>query len=183
MDGSRFWLLTNTTYGTWLPGDARGSVTSVRPEGHSEPRIEHDIPGTPYEEETPGLERSARALMRGPAIRLNRKQAQLLLAQFRETAAQRDWTLHAVAIMANHFHLVAEVGNDPDPRKVLADFKAYGSRALNREFGKPASETWWTSNGSKRKLSGDLAVESGVHYVLRQEYALVIWPRSDDSEV
>ncbi len=29
------WLLTSTTYGTWLPGDPRGSVTSVldfRPE-------------------------------------------------------------------------------------------------------------------------------------------------------
>jgi len=26
----RSWLLSNTFYGTWLPGDERGSVTSVR---------------------------------------------------------------------------------------------------------------------------------------------------------
>ena len=26
----RNWLLSNTCYGTWLPGDRRGSVTSVR---------------------------------------------------------------------------------------------------------------------------------------------------------
>ena len=26
----RSWLLSNTMYGTWLPGSSRGSVTSVR---------------------------------------------------------------------------------------------------------------------------------------------------------
>jgi hypothetical protein len=26
----RYWLLTSTTYDTWLPGDERGSVTRVK---------------------------------------------------------------------------------------------------------------------------------------------------------
>jgi hypothetical protein len=26
----RYWLLTRTTYGTWLPGDVRGFVSRVR---------------------------------------------------------------------------------------------------------------------------------------------------------
>ena len=29
----------------------------------------------------------------------------------------------AVAIMANHFHIVVQVPNDPSPKKILADFK------------------------------------------------------------
>lgn len=114
--------------------------------------------------------------MKGPAIYLNVKQAESLLAQFQETARFRKWILHAVSIMANHFHVVIEVSGDPDSRKVLADLKAYGTRALNRDFKKPPSETWWTSRGSKRKLPDARAVASGVRYVLyKQQYPLVVW--------
>jgi hypothetical protein len=55
----RAWLLTTTTYGSWLPGDRRGSVTSVRDERPNDPpsvvRIEHDIPGEPNEDAIPEL--------------------------------------------------------------------------------------------------------------------------------
>jgi REP element-mobilizing transposase RayT len=178
----RFWLLTNTTFGTWLPGDRRGSVTSVRDRREGDPltsaRIEHDVPGEPWEESLPGLVRSAQLLMTGPPIYFQLRYAEIVLAQFQETAAHRDWVLHAAAIMANHFHLVVQVPGDPRPKKILADFKAYGSLALNREFGQPESETWWTTRGSKRKLDGARAVESAIAYVLyRQRFPLVVWSR------
>ena len=61
----RAWLLSNTFDGTWLPGDERGSVISVRdarPEdAPSDFRFEHDIPGTPWEEDLPELHRAAEA--------------------------------------------------------------------------------------------------------------------------
>jgi REP element-mobilizing transposase RayT len=178
----RFWLLTNTTYGAWLPGDTRGSVTSVRDLRPGDPitsvRIEHDRPGEAWEKSLPGIHRSAQKLMKGPPIYLNVMQAEALLQQFQETAQYRKWVLHAVSIMANHFHIVVEVPDDPDPGKVLADFKAYGTRKLNRDFGEPLSETWWTSRGSKRKLPDLRAVESAVRYVLyKQEFALVVWSK------
>jgi REP element-mobilizing transposase RayT len=178
----RFWLLSNTTYGTWLPGSQRGSVTSVRDrrpdDARTSTRIEHDLPGEPWEDEVPGLYRSAAELLKGPPIHFRLEQAEALLAQFQETATHRDWTLHAVAIMHNHLHLVVEVPNDPDPRKILADFKAYGSRKLNKLYGTPASETWWTTNGSKRKLKDDEAIRDGINYVLyKQPNPLVIWSR------
>lgn len=98
------------------------------------------------------------------------------MAQFQETAAYRGWTLRAVAIMANHFHLVVQVQGDPEPRKMLIDFKAYGSRVLNRRYGKPASDTWWTTNGSKRKLSADQALDNAINYVLyKQLHPLLVW--------
>jgi REP element-mobilizing transposase RayT len=176
----RTWLLSNTTYGTWLPGDRRGSVTSVRdlrPEDEPTPlRFEHDIPGEPWEDEVPGLYRSALERMNGPPIYLDLEKAEALLAQFQETAGFRGWTLRAVAIMANHFHLVVEVPDDPAPRKLLADFKAYGSRTLNRRYGKPPSETWWTDKGSKRKLRDEQAVANAIHYVLYKQWRpLVVW--------
>ena len=177
----RAWLLTNTTYGTWLPGERRGSVTSVRDRREDdEPipfRFEHDMPGEPWEEAMHGLEHSARELMTGPPIYLNLEKAEILLAQFQETATHRKWTLRAVAIMANHFHIVVLVEGDPAPGKVLADFKAYGSRVLNRRYGKPPSETWWTEKGSKRKLPNDAAVISGINYVVyKQHKPLLVWP-------
>ncbi|MEM1304897.1 MAG: hypothetical protein AAGG46_08365, partial [Planctomycetota bacterium] len=64
----RYWLLTNTTYGTWLPGDRRGSVTSVRDRRAGEPRVvsrcEHDLPGEPWEPPIDGLQRSATARLK-----------------------------------------------------------------------------------------------------------------------
>jgi hypothetical protein len=86
----RAWLLTNTTYGSWLPGDVRGSVTSVRDrrpgDAPGETRIEHDLPGEPWEDEIPGLAASARANLSGPPISLDVGKAEILLAQFQETA-------------------------------------------------------------------------------------------------
>lgn len=141
----RSWFLTNTTYGTWLPGSQRGSVTSVRdrrPDDEPNPvRIEHDLPGEPWEDPIPGLQRSAPELMNGPPIYLEYEKAEALLTQFQETAAYRVWALRAVAIMKNHFHIVVQVTDDPPPTKILADFKAYGSRRLKKLYGEPPSKT------------------------------------------
>lgn len=138
----RFWHLTCTTYGTWLPGDERGSVTRVR-EG-PEPRFEHDEPRTPYIGPASGLERSATEQLKRPPIFLNRGQAEAVANQFRETARHRGWTILACAVMCNHFHLLVGVPGDPDPDYLLGSFKAWASRRLNSKWGKPTSDTWWT---------------------------------------
>jgi hypothetical protein len=49
----RYWFLTWTTYGTWLPGDARGFVGRVWNEDLG-PRVKHNEPGTPYDANLPG---------------------------------------------------------------------------------------------------------------------------------
>jgi REP element-mobilizing transposase RayT len=176
----RFWLLSSTFYGIWLPGDERGFVGRVRDDRPDDPpspfRFVHDAPGTPYDEDVPGLERASAERMTGPPVYVDRSHADILVSQFRETAGYRGWDILAVAVMANHVHLVVRVSGDPDPTKVLGDFKAYGSRALTARFGKPASGTWWTSGGSKRKLVGTEAVAAGVNYVLHKQYQpLVTW--------
>jgi REP element-mobilizing transposase RayT len=199
----RYWLLTSTFYGNWLPGDRRGFVSRVREIRADDPwnpqtrgadatplqtrgadatplaRHEHDIPGTLYDEDMPGLSQHAQEQLTGESIRINREHAQVLLAQFQETAAYRGWQIRAVAIMCNHFHLVVGVTGDPEPTKVLGDFKAYGSRALNRRWGKPRNGSWWTYDGSKRKLGGEQALLSAIEYVRNQPGALVVWIAAD----
>jgi len=170
----RYWLLSSTFYGTWLPGDERGFVGRVRDARPDDPttpfRFAHDIPGTPYDEDLPGLARASAEQMKGPPVFIDRVQAEVLLSQFLETARYRGWEILAVAIMANHVHLVVGVTGDPSPTKVLGDFKTYGSRALNRQFGRRASDTWWTYDGSKRKLSDEPARTGAVNYVLYKQY-------------
>ena len=169
----RYWLLTTTTYGSRLPGDSRGFVSPVRDErGRS---VLHNKPGTPFDADMPALARAAELRLKGPAIYLDFEQAQALLSQFQETAGHRGWLLRAVGIMNNHVHVVLGVPGDPDPEDLLRDLKSYGSRALNRRWGRPASGTWWTESGSKRKLPTEEAVIAAIRYVRAQPDPLLIW--------
>jgi REP element-mobilizing transposase RayT len=176
----RYWLLTNTCYGNWLPGDRRGFVGRVWEHRPSDPekalRVAHDLPGTPYDEDLRGLERASREKLKGPLISLTTPQAEVVLAQFRETGAFRGWEVLAVNTLINHFHLVVGVPGEPAPSKILGDFKSWATRALSTRFGKPLSLTWWTERGSKRKLPDPEAVARAIHYVLYdQPNPLVTW--------
>ena len=78
--------------------------------------------------------------------------------------------------MSNHFHLVVGVPGDPEPGKLLGDFKSWGTRALTRRFGQPLSGTWWTERGSKRKLKDETALQAAIQYVLfKQPAPLLTW--------
>jgi len=114
--------------------------------------------------------------MKGPPIYFDLEKAETVLGQLQETAAYRRRVLRAVAVMYNHLHLVVQVPDDPDPGQMLADFKAYCSRALNRRFGTPPSDTWWTTKGSKRKLKNEEALAAAIYYVLyKQPNPLLVW--------
>jgi REP element-mobilizing transposase RayT len=181
----RVWLLTNTCYGTWLPGAAPGFVGRVWEHRADDPvtarRITHNLPGTLCDEDKPDLARASRTLMKGRPIHLNRQQAEVLLRQLRETADFRGWQLLAVAVMFNHFHVVVGVLGDPDPGKILGDFKSWATRSLSQHFGEPASKTWWTERGSKRKLPDDRAVATAIRYVLfAQPNPLLTWSPETD---
>ena len=177
LEFDRYWLLTWTTYGTWLPGDPRGSVTTVR--DRPGPRKRHNLPGTPAEPPLPGLQRAARVQLKGPPIYLVEDQAKELLRQIHETANIRRWLLIAAAIMRNHVHVEVGVPGDPDPEVLLRDFKAYASRALNKRWTKPPGETWWTESGSKRKLKDEAAILGAARYIRDQDFPLIVWIHPD----
>ncbi|MFN0019337.1 MAG: hypothetical protein ACKVP0_13820 [Pirellulaceae bacterium] len=169
----RYWLLTWTTYGTWLPGDARGFVSNIRISPGPEVRL--NTPGTPAAPSMPELREHVEKSLPAPPVLLNRQHADVLLAQFQETANFRGWLLIGAAIMTSHAHVAVGVPGDPDPEAILRDFKAYGSRALNRSWGKPKSDTWWTESGSKRRLKTDDSVLRATRYVRDQESPLLVW--------
>ena len=169
-DNDRYWLLTWTTYGAWLPGDSRGFVSSVR-DGDG-PQVRHNIPGSPYDADLAGLRVAARSQLKHTPILLTESQARVACDQFRETASYRGWQLLACAIMPNHAHIVVGVSGDPDPATLLRDFKSYASRALNQTSRR---ERWWTESGSRRKLPDEAAVLAAIRYVENQDRPLVVW--------
>ena len=173
VSSDRFWFLTWTTYGTWLPGDDRGFVSNVA-DGNG-PGKRRNIPGTEPAKKMRGLELMARDKMSSDAVYLTHEHARELLDQFHETAGYRRWDLAAVSIMRNHVHLVVGVSGDPEPETILGSFKSYGSRRLNRKFGRPASGTWWTAGGSRRPLRTESSVLAAIAYVRDQEYPLLVW--------
>jgi len=87
--------------------------------------------------------------LKGKPILLTTEQAQVVIAKFEETANFRNWDLHAATVMANHFHLVVTAPANRLTDDLLRAFKSYASRALNRDWNKPESGTWWTSSGSR----------------------------------
>jgi REP element-mobilizing transposase RayT len=169
----RSWFLTWTTYGTWLPGDARGSVSDVRNDLGM--KVRQNAPGERSSEYRPSLANYARDRMNEDAVWLDRSHAEQLFDQFVETAAFRKWTLFAVAIMANHIHVVMGVLDDPAPDDLKKDIKAYASRRLNRQFGPRPHRTWWTEGGSARKLDDEASIREAVRYVRGQEFPLLLW--------
>ena len=169
----RCWLLTWTTYGTWLPGDERGFVSNVR-DGHG-PEVRHNAPGAECDAKLRGLWLEARHRVVGDPVCLSHEHARELMIQFKETARFRGWDLLAAAIMSNHVHLLVGVSGDPEPDTLLRDFKSYASRRLNQKAGKPPGGTWWTESGSKRKKANDDAVHEAVRYVVELEFPLLVW--------
>ena len=168
-----FWFVTMTTYGSWLPGDNRGSIGIFHYQGQN--KVEKNKFGQPMYDPSDTLRDHAKGQMKGDELRLNLEQARVLLTQFCCTCAFRKWRLLAVAIMANHIHLVVHVHSDPEPETIKRDFKSYASRELNIQWGEPKSETWWTSSASARKLETDISVTNAIQCICDQEFPLLIW--------
>ena len=151
------YFLTWTTYGTWLPGDARGWVNRRRGgEDFIEPAM-------------PALETRARGLMKESAALLDVRVRAAVDAAIRRLCAERGWSLHALAVQSNHVHVVV-TARDAGPGKVMGILKVGGTRALNAlsppHCGGIKRKRWWTRNGSKRLLDSEEAVEAAVRYVL-----------------
>src|SRR5216683_5146883 len=83
--------ITWTTYGTWLPGDARGWVQwgewGVKPPD-------------------PERERDSRERMVEPAVVLTTEQRSLVEQTIADHCRIRGWELHAVRARTNHIHVV-----------------------------------------------------------------------------
>ena len=91
----------------------------------------------------------------------------LVLQALADVCAHRGWSLLAAHVRTNHVHVIVEA--EVPPEKVMNDFKAYASRALNRLEGEKPSRRRWARHGSTRWLWKDQDVREAIWYVVEEQ--------------
>jgi hypothetical protein len=111
------YLITWTTYGTWLPGDKRGWIESGR---------------TGIQEPDAFRKQQAVEKMNSEPVLLCPEERQLVEETIRKHCEMRNWALHALNVRTNHVHMV--VTAPVIPEKVMSQLKAWCSRRLNENL-------------------------------------------------
>ncbi len=147
------YLLTFTTYGTWLHGDERGSVDR-HTRGFDSPRLA----ANPLRA---GFERDER--MEQAALVLDGPMRTVAGKAIRDFCDHRGWPLLALNVRSNHVHIV--VSSADRPEMVLTACKAAATRRL-REVGLvSAARKLWTRHGSTRYLWTQDDLDRAATYV------------------
>ncbi|MBA3484460.1 MAG: transposase [Pirellulales bacterium] len=144
-----------TTYGTWLPGDERGWISSNR-SGIQAP--------------DPEREHAASALMAEDAAILSPSQRVIVETIIAGHCRIRNWTLHALQARTNHVHVVVTADCNPD--EVMKQFKAWCSRRLSDAAGlaeavakRAGRRHWFTEGGDKEIIEDETYLENAIRYV------------------
>lgn len=146
------YLITFTTYGTWLHGDARGSVDPA-----------HNVPGTPLVDEDPHRRNSDHRCLKHRCITLDAKRRSVVRGTIMEAAEYRGWTIHALNVRTNHVHIV--VGADETPERVMTTVKSWATRRMREEGVLDPGSKAWTRHGSTRYLWKPEQLEAACRYV------------------
>lgn len=149
-------LITWTCYGTWLPGDERGSTDDL-----------HNLYGTPpAPADVQKLGEAEDSMTHAPML-LCEDSRVLVAATVREHCEFKRWTLHALNVRTNHVHVV--VRYEGDPNVPLGQFKSWTTRRL-REAGLCApDQPVWTRRGSTRYLWKPEHVLGAIDYVMNRQ--------------
>lgn len=146
-------LITFRCYGTWLHGDARGSVDR-----------EHNTYGTPLVEPDDTRERHERRLLKYPLMALNAECRAVVERTIREVADHRGWVVHCVQARTNHVHIVATV--DTSVERAMTSLKAWCTRRLVEAGLVAAGVKPWERHGSTRYLWTQKDIEEACEYVV-----------------
>jgi len=148
-------LLTFSTYGSWLHGDPRGSKDR-----------QHNTPGTDPRKADEFFQTAQAEAMGHPPVAISARMRSVLQAAFRETCGHRGWQLVALNIRTQHVHAVVLAGDQSDPERMLNDLKAYGTRALRRHGLVVSDARVWARHGSTRWLWHERDIDGACEYVL-----------------
>ena len=140
-------FITWTTYGTWLPGDARGWRS--RKSGHQLP--------------DPMLEaRSELKLISNPIV-LRTADRIAVEAACQKHCDVRNWTLHTVNARTSHVHVV--VSAYVKPQVVRDQLKANCTQSLRAQADPLFCERTWTKGGDCQVLFDEDDLFDAIDYV------------------
>ena len=114
------YLLTFTCYGTWLHGDARGSVDK-----------EHNLFGEEILPKDVEKEKKDFVRLKHAPTFLTLGQRQTVTEAIHEVCRHRCWILHEVNARSNHVHIA--VSAKSEPKKMIGALKSYTVKVMRRE--------------------------------------------------
>jgi REP element-mobilizing transposase RayT len=152
------YFITFTTYGTWLPGSAKGKGSVD---------AEHNVYGTPFVAPDAQREEEARAAMVQPPYVMGAAERDIVCKGIVDLARDRSWLLLAVHVRTNHVHVV--VSAERDPGRIMSDMKARASRDLTLAGFGNADRRRWTRHGSTQHLFREEDVEAKIRYTLDEQ--------------
>ena len=147
------YLITFRTYGTWLPGDPRGSIDRF-----------HNIYRGKRAEPNEIRRDQAIKKLKSPPVILNAEQRKAVSDAILEVCEYRSWKLFAKNVRTNHVHGVISAAANAN--RVLNDLKAYATRKLNDRNLWNMPHSPWVDKGSKRMLWTEEHIYHACDYVL-----------------
>ncbi len=139
------YFITWTTYGTWLPGDQRGSWH----------RGQYQSPNELFCQ-------MAAAEMKETAFTLSQEDRAIVEETVTKHCEIRSWKLHTVRARSNHVHVVVTAPGYK-PATVRDQFKAWCTRLLKPLHA--GRERFWTEGGSRRWINHEDDLEAAITYV------------------
>ena len=163
------YFITFTTYGTWLPGNEKGSVDR-----------EHCDYDMPFLDCDARRKEQARETMTQPPYIMSTRERDIVCKAIIELAESRRWELLAAHVRSNHVHVVIRA--DRDSGRLMSDLKARASRNLTLAGYGNAQRKRWTRHGSTQHLFREHDVEAKIRYTLDEQGERMAWyskePRS-----
>jgi len=130
-----YYLITFVRYGSHVHGDYTTAVDK-----------DHNIAGNRFVETESKRASTEREWMDQTPYSLDEGRRAAVLRAIQEVRSFRDWRLVACHARTNHLHTVVDATAKPE--KVMADFKVYASRMLNRSGFDSADRKRWARDGS-----------------------------------
>jgi len=150
------YFISFRSYGTWLHGDARGSIDRF----HNRYRDPYLPPNETWQRH------NRKQLKRDPFILGARERGSVEKA-IRETCIIRKWQLQAFNVRTNHVHTVVTASREPE--LVLNAFKANATRQLREDQLWAHQSSPWADKGSKVRLWNDRSVAAAIDYVQNRQ--------------
>jgi REP element-mobilizing transposase RayT len=147
------YLITFRTYGTWMPGDERGSVDR---------RYQNRF-GTSKIAASDEKVRRREGLLKHKPFLLGLAERVIVEKAIREVCRVRGYVLIALNVRTNHVHIV--VSSAGAPERVMDSFKAYATKALRTAGLATIEQSIWSRHGSTRYLWAEEHVAAAVEYV------------------
>ncbi|MHC4695890.1 MAG: transposase [Planctomycetota bacterium] len=150
------YLITFTTYGTWLHGDKRGAVDR-----------DHNAYGAPFLRPDASRKSAATKRTTKDSVVLNAERRRVVHRTVEQVCEHRGWTLHAVNVRSNHVHVVVSAPECPE--RVMNALKSWATRKLVGSGLIKRGTAVWTRHGSTRYLWKPRDLLSACEYVSEQQ--------------